>query len=106
VRCLSDPRDLTARIELGAVCGRLLKYALLLAENHHHFAGKPNQAAQHAGVYRTLLTPQCEAQPDSYNSLMLDLSTCHCLHKAVCNLLVLKSSLKCFAPLLYSRNQE
>jgi len=39
VRCLSDARALTARIELGAVCGRLLKYALLLAENHHHFAG-------------------------------------------------------------------
>ena len=46
---LSDALDLVAGIQLGAVCGRRLKYALLLAENHHHFAGlgPPNPIKLH-----------------------------------------------------------
>lgn len=45
---VSDATDLTARIQFSAVCGQRLKYALLLAENHHHLAGlgPPNPIKQ------------------------------------------------------------
>jgi hypothetical protein len=64
-------------------------------------ASKPNKAAMHTGMLKALPTPLCDAKPDSYNRIMLDLLESNCLHKAVCNLLTLDGNFQIFAPLFY-----